>query len=62
MKEGGSTRYKGGANLVYRWFQDKEDSGAEVYCHGTRRKVSFSLGQYTTVFQADVYTIKARAV
>jgi hypothetical protein len=33
-----------------------------VYCHGTRRKLSFILGQYTTVFQAAVYTIKASAV
>jgi hypothetical protein len=32
------------------------------YCHGTRRKLSFSLGKYTTVFQAEVYTIKACAV
>jgi hypothetical protein len=33
-----------------------------VYCHGTRQKLSFSLGQYTTVFQAEVYAIKACAV
>jgi hypothetical protein len=33
-----------------------------VYCHGTRRKLSFSLGQYITVFQAEVYAIKACAV
>jgi ribonuclease HI len=33
-----------------------------VYCDGTRRKLSFSLGQYTTVFQAEVYAIKACAV
>jgi hypothetical protein len=32
-----------------------------VYCHGTRRKLSFSLGQYTTVFQAEVYVQNARA-
>jgi ribonuclease HI len=30
-----------------------------VCCHGTRIKFSFSLAQHTTVFQADVYTIKA---
>jgi hypothetical protein len=33
-----------------------------VYCHGTRRKLSFSLGKYTTVFQAEVYAFKACAV
>jgi hypothetical protein len=30
-----------------------------VFCYDTRRKLSFSLGQYTTVFQAEVYAIKA---
>jgi ribonuclease HI len=34
----------------------------KFYCNGTRRKLSFSLGQYTTVFQAEVYAIKACAV
>jgi ribonuclease HI len=33
-----------------------------VYCDGTRRKLSFSRGQYATVFQAEVYAIKACAV
>jgi ribonuclease HI len=33
--------------------------GAGVCCHGTRRKLSFSLRQHTTVFQAEVYAIKA---
>jgi hypothetical protein len=33
-----------------------------VYCHGTGCKLNFSLGQYTTVFQAEVYAIKACAV
>jgi ribonuclease HI len=32
-----------------------------VYCDGTRRERSFSLGGYTTVFQAEVYAIKACA-
>jgi ribonuclease HI len=32
-----------------------------VYCYGTRRGLSFSPGQYTTVFQAEVYAIKACA-
>jgi hypothetical protein len=29
-----------------------------MYGHGMKRKFSFSLGQYTTVFQAEVYAIK----
>jgi ribonuclease HI len=33
-----------------------------VYCYGTGRKLGFSLGQYTTVFQAEVYAIKSCAV
>jgi ribonuclease HI len=37
----------------------KKGTEAGVYCHGTRRKFSFSLGQYTTVFQTEVYAIKA---
>ena len=45
------------------WYTDgsktNKSTGAGVYCHGTRRKHSFSLGQYTTVFQAEVYAIKA---
>jgi ribonuclease HI len=30
-----------------------------VCCQGTRRKLSFSLGRHTTVFQSEVYAIKA---
>jgi hypothetical protein len=33
-----------------------------VYGYVTRQKLSFSLGKYTTVFQADMYGIKACAV
>ncbi|PNF38780.1 hypothetical protein B7P43_G12820 [Cryptotermes secundus] len=40
-------------NLINR------STGVGVYCYGTRRKLSFSLGQYMTVFQAEVYAIKA---
>jgi hypothetical protein len=47
------------------WYTDgskiNKGTGAGVYCVGTRRKFSFSLGQYTTVFQAEVYAIKACA-
>jgi ribonuclease HI len=34
-------------------------TGAGVYCYRTGRKLSFSLGQYIRVFQAEVYAIKA---
>jgi hypothetical protein len=48
------------------WYTDgsktNKGTGAGVYCHGSRRKLSFSLGRYTTVFQAEVYDIKACAV
>jgi ribonuclease HI len=37
-------------------------TGAGVYGYSTRQKLSFSLGQYTTVFQAEVYAIKACVV
>jgi hypothetical protein len=33
-----------------------------VHAFGTRWKISFSLGQYTTVFQTEVYVIKACVV
>jgi hypothetical protein len=37
-------------------------TGAGVYCYRTGRKLIFSLGQYTTVFQAEVYAINACAI
>jgi hypothetical protein len=43
------------------WYTDgsktEKGIGAGVYCHGTSRKLSVSLGKYTTVFQREVYTI-----
>jgi hypothetical protein len=48
------------------WYTDGsktgKGTGAGVYCCGTRIKLSFSLGRYTTVFQAEVYAIEACAV
>jgi hypothetical protein len=59
--KGVSTRQKRG--LI--WYTDgskkNKGIGAAVYCYGTRRKLSFNLGQYTTVFQKEVYAIKACA-
>jgi hypothetical protein len=61
-KEGFQPNRKGG--LI--WYTDgsktKKSTEAGVYCYGTGRKLSFSLGQYTMVFQAEVYAIKACAV
>jgi hypothetical protein len=48
--------------MVPKKKRKKKGTETRVYSHGTRRKLSFSLGQYTTVFQAEVYAIKARAV
>jgi hypothetical protein len=39
-------------------FKTNEGTGAGVYDYGRRKKLSFTLGQYTTVFQAKIYTIK----
>jgi hypothetical protein len=48
------------------WYTDGsktcKGTGAGVFGYGTRRKLSFSLGKYTTVFQAEVYGIKECAV
>jgi hypothetical protein len=61
-KEGFQSDRKGG--LI--WYTDGSKTnkgiGAGVYSHDTRRKLSFSLGQYTAVFQAEVYAIKTCAV
>jgi hypothetical protein len=52
-------------NVGLVWYTDgsktEKGTGAGVYCHGTRKKLSFDLGRYTTVFQAEVYAIKACA-
>jgi ribonuclease HI len=50
------------------WYTDgsktgkKKDPGGGFIAMGQGEKFSFSLGQYTTVFQAEVYAIKAGAV
>jgi hypothetical protein len=45
------------------WYTDgsrvHKGTGAGMCCHGTKKKLSSSLGQYTTVFQAQMYAIKA---
>jgi ribonuclease HI len=62
MERGVSTRQKRGTNLVYNASKTDKGTGGGVYCYGTGQKLSFSLGQYTTVFQAEVYAIKVCAV
>jgi hypothetical protein len=63
MGKGVSTQKKKGSLI---WYTDspKIERGTEagVYCHGTRRKLSSSLGKYTTLFQAEVYFIKESTV
>jgi hypothetical protein len=48
------------------WYPDgpkaNKGTGAGAYFYDTRRKLSCNLGQYITVFQAEVYAIKARTV
>ena len=43
------------------WFTDgskmKVGTGAGVYEQSVGRRLSFSLGRYATVFQAEIYTI-----
>jgi len=39
----------------------KEGTGAGVYGQSLKRRLSFSLGKYTTVFQAEIYAILACA-
>jgi len=39
----------------------KEETGAGVFGQTVRRRLSFSLGRYTTVFQANIYAILACA-
>jgi hypothetical protein len=45
------------------WYTDgsrmKEGSGAGVYGQSVKGRLSFSLGRYTTVFQAEIYAILA---
>ena len=37
----------------------KEGTGAGVFGQSVKRRLSFSLGRYTTVFQAEIYAILA---
>ena len=45
------------------WFTDgskmREGTGAGVYGQSVGRRLSFSLGRYATVFQAEIYAILA---
>jgi ribonuclease HI len=61
-KDGFQPNRKGG--LVWDTDDSKTNkgTGAGVYGYGTRKKLSLSLGKYTTLFQAEVYFMKACAV
>jgi hypothetical protein len=54
-KKGGLAWYTGGSKT-------NNGTGAGVYGRGVRKKLTFSLGQCTTAFQAEVYAIKACTV
>jgi hypothetical protein len=60
-KEGFEPERKGGLIWYTNGSKTNKGTAAGVYCYGTRWRLSFSLGQYTTVFQAEVYAIKACA-
>jgi hypothetical protein len=60
-KEGFQADRKGGVIWYTDGSKTSKGTGAGVYCYGTRRRLSFSLGQYITVFHAEVYAIKACA-
>jgi hypothetical protein len=46
--------------MVYTWVQDAgEGTGAVVCGQSVRRRLSFSLEKYATVFQAEIYAILA---
>jgi hypothetical protein len=62
MEEGVSTRQKGAIIWYTNGSKTRNGTGSGMYCYGTRRKLNFSLGQYTMVFQTEVYAIKACAV
>jgi ribonuclease HI len=61
LKKGFERDKKGGLIWCTDGSKTSKGTGAGVYCYGTRLRRSFSLGQYTTVFQAEVYAIKACA-
>jgi hypothetical protein len=54
-----------GTSLIVKglvWFTDGsklEGNGAEVCGQSVGRRLSFSLGRYSTVFQAEIYVILA---
>jgi len=45
--------------MYCKTFMVNKGTGAGVYRWGSRRGHSFILGLYTTIFQADIYAIKA---
>ena len=50
---------KGGLVWYMDWSKTNQDTGAGVYKWGSKNGHSFSLGLHTTVFQAEIYAIKA---
>jgi hypothetical protein len=56
MQKQFSAQWKWGTGLIHRWAQDT-GIGAWVYRYSIKKKLGFSPGQYTTVFQVEGYAI-----
>jgi hypothetical protein len=52
---------EGGTNLYTYGSETNKDTLAGVYCYGTGRKLSLSLGPYTKLFKEERYATKACA-
>jgi hypothetical protein len=52
-KDGLQPKRKGTLMWYTNGHKTNKDTGAAVYGHGTRQKLSFNLGKYTTVFHAQ---------
>jgi hypothetical protein len=58
-KEGFQPDRNGGLIFFTDGSKTAKGTGDGVCCQETRSKLSFSLGKHTTIFQAEVYAIKA---
>jgi hypothetical protein len=57
MEKWVSMQQRWGTSLVHRYMKNETQSA--IYGDGIRRKLGFNLGLHTTVFQAEIYAIKA---
>jgi hypothetical protein len=61
-KDGFQSNRKGGLIWHTDGSKTNKGTGAGVYGYGRRQKLSFSIGNYITVFRAEVYAIRVCAV